>query len=457
MLQLKNNKYKHMKKIMKTVAPFLMAMVFMVACKPKNAYEKITHDPMLYTQMQHELNYVIIYDIFTPPVASRVFAYSNLAAYEVLAKEGKHFETLEGKIKDLDSIPAPTAEEKTAIDYPFAATLAFLKVGKELTFSQDKMQHITDSLLDVVRQSGMPDKMYTSSVAYATTVANAIIRWSKKDNYAQTRGARFTVTNLEGHWEPTPPGYFDAVEPKWMTIRTLVMDSAGQIKAPGPIPFSKQPGSPFYKMAQQVQETGNHLDSNQKWIANFWDCNSFKLHVQGHLMFATKAMTPCGHWMEIAGTIAKNKNADFYKTVYTYTGVSLGIFDAFIASWYAKYTYDLVRPETFINKYIDPNWKPYLQTPPFPEYNSAHSTISSASAAVLKTIYGNETPFRDSSERNWGWPDRSFPSLDSAAREVSMSRFYGGIHYLPSVWDAYAQGKEIGLIVMSKLLKNYKE
>ncbi|MDE3123941.1 MAG: phosphoesterase PA-phosphatase, partial [Bacteroidota bacterium] len=344
-----------MKKKMRQLGLLLLCFpLLFMACKSKTGYQKITHDPMLYNQMQHELNYVIIYDIFTPPVASRVFAYANLAAYEVLAKEGKHFETLEGKIKDLDSIPAPTAEEKKAIDYPFAATIAFMKVGKELTFSQDKMQHITDSLLDVIKQSGIPNDVYNNSIQYATAVANAIISWSKKDNYAQTRGARFTVTNLEGHWEPTPPGYFDAVEPKWMTIRTLVMDSVTQIKAPGPISFSKQPGSPFYKMVQQTQEMVNHLDTNQKWIANFWDCNSFKLHVQGHLMFATKAMTPCGHWMEIAGTIAKNKNADFYKTVYTYTGVSLGIFDAFIASWYAKYTYDLVRPETYINKYIDP-------------------------------------------------------------------------------------------------------
>ncbi|PZX63759.1 vanadium-dependent haloperoxidase [Hydrotalea sandarakina] len=446
-----------MKSTVKTFAVFVLAFVLFEGCKPKNAYEKITHDPLLFTQMQHELNYVIIYDIFTPPVASRVFAYSNLAAYEVLANEGKHFESLQGKIKDLNNIPVPTAEQKKALDYPLAATVAFLKVGKALTFSQDKMQHITDSVLDVVKQSGIPDNMYTNSVAYGSAVADSIMAWSKKDNYAQTRGARFTVTNLDGHWEPTPPGYFDAVEPKWGTIRTVVMDSVWQIKAPGPIVYSNKPGSPFYQMAKQVYETGIHLDTTQKWIANFWDCNSFKLHVQGHLMFATKAMTPCGHWMEIVGTIAKDKNADFYKTVYSYTGVALGIFDAFIASWNAKYTYDLVRPETFINKYIDPNWKPYLQTPPFPEYNSAHSTISSASAAVLKTIYGNETPFRDSSERNWGWPDRTFPTLDSAAREVSMSRFYGGIHYLPSVWDAYAQGKEIGLLVMSKLLKKYKE
>jgi hypothetical protein len=46
----------------------------------------------------------------------------------------------------------------------------------------------------------------------------------------------------------------------------------------------------------------------------------------------------------------------------------MAMFDGFIACWYYKYKYDMIRPETYINQYIDPNWKPFLQTPPFPEY-----------------------------------------------------------------------------------------
>jgi hypothetical protein len=94
---------------------------------------------------------------------------------------------------------------------------------------------------------------------------------------------------------------------------------------------------------------------------------------------------------------------------------------------------------------------PYLQTPPFPEYNSAHSTISAAAATVLGEIYKDNTAFKDSSERGWGWPDRHFKSSDEAAIEVSYSRLYGGIHYRQSVTTAYDQGKKIGLLVMEKL------
>lgn len=298
--------------------------------------------------------------------------------------------------------------------------------------------------------------MYNSSVDYGERVASYILAWSKKDNYAETRGKKFTLSGLEGHWSPTPPGYFDAVEPLWMTIRTIALDSASMFASTtGPPPFSKEKGSDFYNAAKQLYDTVNNIDTTKKWIANFWDCNSFKLFVRGHVMLSSKAMTPPGHWMEIAGQIAQANKANFSKTVLTYTSISIGMFDGFISSWYNKYKWDLIRPETYINLYIDPTWRPYLQSPPFPEFNSAHSTISSTAARILTNLYGEHNAFVDSSERNWGWPDRSFKSLDEAAWEVSLSRFYGGIHYYFSVRDGYETGKKIGDRVTEKLfIKN---
>ena len=439
----------------KNTAIYSILFIFCAAemfssCKQKsNDYIKVIHDPLLYNDVVHKLNYVIIYDIFSPPVASRVFAYSNLAAFEVLANEGKHFASLESKITGLNNIPHPSANAK--IDFPFASLIALIKVGNQLTFSSDTMKVLSDSVKSLAQNSGMPDDMFANSVAYGNQVADSVLSWSKKDNYAETRGSRFTVTGLEGHWSPTPPGYFEAVEPLWKTMRCMVMDSANMFPPPPPPVFSKDSSSEFYKMAKEVMVTVNTLDSSKKWIANFWDCNSFKLHVEGHAMFATKAMTPPGHWMEIVGTISKNNKADFYKTVYAYTGASIGMYDAFICCWFTKYKYDVIRPETYINKYISQDWMPFLQTPPFPEYNSAHSTISSAAATVLGAIYKDNTSFKDSSEREWGWPDRSFKNSDEAAVEVSYSRFYGGIHYRKSVFSAYDQGQKIGNLVMAKL------
>jgi hypothetical protein len=131
--------------------------------------------------------------------------------------------------------------------------------------------------------------------------------------------------------------------------------------------------------------------------------------------------------------------------------------DAFIGCWDSKYTWNLIRPESCINQYIDANWKPFLQTPPFPEYTSGHSFISSAAATVLEHLYGTQVSFRDSTERDWGWPDRKFRSVREASDEAGMSRFYGGIHYRTSILVAKDQGNRLGNYIMSKLITNKKQ
>jgi hypothetical protein len=424
-------------------------LLFLDSCQKKQDYVKAFHNPYLYECTVHALNYAVIYDIFSPPVASRIFAYSTMAGYETLTRGNPALPRLDGKVNGLDNIPDPPSG--APVDFPFASLIALTRVGQALIFTEDKMNHFVDSLKTLARNSSMSSAMYQASLSYGNEVADSVLSWTKKDLYAQTRGMVHTISHEDGHWVPTPPGYFASVEPKWESIRTIALDSPNQFPVPGPVAFSKKPGSAFYNMAKQVMDTGFALNKECKWIANFWDCNSFALHVEGHMMFATKAMTPCGHWMEVTGTICRLKHVDFDHTAETYAGTAIGMFDGFITCWWAKSYWDLIRPETYINQYINPDWKPYLQTPPFPEYYSAHSTISAAASTILGRMYGNLTAFRDSSERGWGWPDRQFKSLDEAAYEVSMSRFYGGIHYLPSVLIGMRVGQQLGNLVVDKL------
>lgn len=427
-----------------------LLVVFAACSNGSKDYKKVIHSPVLYSKVTGQLTDVITYDIFTPPVASRIYAYSHLAAFETMAHGDSSYQTLEGQLKGFDSIPKPLPD--SAVDFPYASLMAFMEVGRTLTFSKEQTDKIIDSLRALAESNGMSSEMMKSSEAYGVRVAKRVLAWSKNDNYAQTRSAaKYTVPNEDGLWVPTPPGYIQAVEPQWRTIRTIAMDSGNQFPPPAPPPFSKDSSSEFYKWTKQVCDTGNLLTDEQKAIASFWDCNGFKLNVVGHTMFATKAMTPGGHWMGITGIICKDQNADFNKTIYSYTMVSFALMDAFISCWDAKYTWNLIRPETVINKYMDPEWRPFLQTPPFPEYSSGHSEISSASATVLEHIYGTAVAFRDSTERGWGWPDRSFTSLRQAADEAGFSRFYGGIHYRPSILVAKEQGIKVGNNIIAKL------
>jgi hypothetical protein len=92
-----------------------------------------------------------------------------------------------------------------------------------------------------------------------------------------------------------------------------------------------------------------------------------------------------------------------------------------------------------------------LQTPPFPEYSSGHSVISTAAAIVLTHFFGDAFEFDDNTETDYGLPVRSFKSFMDAANEAAISRLYGGIHYRAAVENGQLQGEMIGKKVVNKI------
>jgi membrane-associated phospholipid phosphatase len=104
-----------------------------------------------------------------------------------------------------------------------------------------------------------------------------------------------------------------------------------------------------------------------------------------------------------------------------------------------------------IHQNLDENWKPILQTPPFPEYSSGHSVVSGSAATILTDIFGENFSFLDDTELPYGLPIRSFASFNEAAAEAAISRMYGGIHYRVAIETGLQQGIEVGELVVDKL------
>jgi len=441
---------------MKQFLFFLCLVTGFSACNTKKDYEKVFKDPNLYCNAVHELNTVVMGNNFGPIVASRNYLYASVAGYEVIAGGYPgEYSSLAGQLHGLKSVPKPVTGKK--INYELGALLAFCKLGESVTFPEGSMKYYVDSLKKLATDHGMPEEVMANTIEYADTVSSAILDWSKHDNYAQTRGApEYSVNDSPGRWVPTPPAYAPAMEPHWSSIRTMVLDSPGEFMPPPPYKFDMtDKKSPYYLEVKKIQNVVDSLTPEQAHIADFWDDNPFKLNVSGHLMFGTKKFSPGGHWMSVAGIASKKSGADFNKTVCGFAKTAIGVFDAFIQCWNFKFVYNTLRPETAINKYIDPNWKPHLQTPPFPEYTCGHCTISAAAAEVLTSVYGDDFPYTDSTEIEFGIPNRSFKSFRDAANETKISRFYGGIHYKYCTDLSNVMGKSIGDLVVQRVkMKN---
>ncbi|MEN9701491.1 MAG: hypothetical protein RIR55_811, partial [Bacteroidota bacterium] len=192
----------------------LVALAF-VACNNKSDYKQITHNPDLYASTVHELNQVVMGNNFSPIVASRNYAYAAIAGYEVTAAGNPtKYQSLAGQLKGLSTLPKP--QDTANIDFPYASLVAYCMVGEAVTFPEGSLKIYTDSLRQLVKAHGMSNSMIEASEGYAKKVGAAIIAWSKKDNYAQTRSAeKYTVKEVPGRWVPTPPMYAQAAEPHW--------------------------------------------------------------------------------------------------------------------------------------------------------------------------------------------------------------------------------------------------
>lgn len=435
----------------KVYAVFLMVMALSGCKEKKGTYQNVFNDPVLFSKTVKELNYVVMQNNFPPIIASRNYTYACIAAYEVVAIGDSRFQSLAGQINHLPAIPQ---QDTANVNFQYAAILAFCKAGEAVTFPEGSMKDYRAKLDSLVEASGMSSSMQKASKQLADSVANHILRWSKKDHYAETRTAeKYHITQEEGRWIPTPPAYAQALEPHWNQIRPMVMDSASQFIPPRPPAFNMtDKNSNFYKDVLAVENAGDSLTDEQKHIAEFWDDLGNRTIVEGHVMFTAKKFSPPGHWMNIVGIAAQKANADFSTTVYAYAKTAIASFDAFIQCWDEKFRSNLLRPETAINKYMDPNWRPYLQTPPFPEYTCGHSTVSSSAAEALTDVFGDNFSYTDTSELEFGIKNRSFSSFRQAAEENNWARFYGGIHYHNSCIVSTEYGKKVGQLVNDRLI-----
>ena len=430
----------------------IAVMIAILSGCSKKADQKILTDPDLLHNNLRQLTAVIILDMFSPPVSSRIYCYTSLAAYEAIKFDKPGYKSIAEQLNGFPEMPRPENNKK--YNFLLAATKAFFTVAEKITFSKDSFIKYENSLYPQF-ESLLDKEVYDRSITFGDSVGKKILQRAAHDNYKETRGmAKFIGSDSAGKWRPTSPDYLDALEPNWGMIKTLAVSSE-QCECPAPPVFSTDTTSEFFKYMKEVYDITTHLTDSQRIIAKYWDDNPFVIEHSGHLMYGNKKITPVGHWIGITGIACRKTKSDAVKTAEAYALTSVAMFDVINACWKMKFKYNHIRPVTAINEYIDRNWQPFLQTPPFPEHSSGHSGISASAATVLTSIFGDNFAFEDTSDLAYIGMKRDFSSFMQAANEASISRVYGGIHYRSGVDAGALQGREVGEYIIKKFLGNH--
>ena len=377
---------------------------------------------------------------YSPPVASRSFAYLGITAFEAAATGPGDLKSLAGQLNGLQ--PAPQRE--TGKSYDDAVVLdAAMASGARSYFENTGPtgQRAIAGLQAKLRAEiagGVPADVVARSEAYGQAVAAHVLAWSRDDGGAVVENMGFPyeyqLTGGAAHWVPTSliAQQQAPLLPGWGSNRAFAMPAGAACDLPPPLDYSEEPASGFYKQALEVVDVKKNLTDEQRAIARFWSDDPML------------SPTPPGHWISIALQILERDHADLGRSVDVLARLGIAEADAFIGCWKTKYQYDLLRPVTYIRRLIDPKWESVLITPPFPEYPSGHSTQSAAASVVLTKFFGENFAFEDATHQADGLPPRAFASFWAAANEAGISRLYGGIHFRAAIERGLDQGRCIG-------------
>jgi hypothetical protein len=378
---------------------------------------------------------------FVPPIATRALAYFGLSVYHaahctdsvamarlnrlsfsqripfVVMADGGHRDFLVNRVAYrtiLHFYPNMTPTDRNRLDMVHKVWDEKLAKGlgmAELKELEDRADRIAADMYDRSLMDGGHE-------AYLRTFDN---------NYA--------APLCDSCWVRTPPSFFPAILPTWGDNVPMVPTAQRVADDMRPPVFGTEQGSPLYKDAADMYASSMRQDTALENIARYWNDDP------GY------SGTPSAHIFAIAKQLIERHDLDLRQSCEVYGMVGLALNEVNILCWRLKYRYNYIRPATYIHRYISKDFNACIPTPPFPEYPSGHSCLSGAGITVLQHYFPDEKDFTD--QANLARVDidgspRTYPTLEAMKREISMSRWYGGIHFKETLDESVTIGERVG-------------
>jgi hypothetical protein len=425
---------------MKKIVYLLTWLALVWACTPK---EEITPNlpatnfasdysaDFLYDWFKLECRVVKETPGFLPPQAARAFGYTGITAYEAVYRGIPDAKSLAGQLNGLSPAAMPQADA-LSVRYHWSivanaavAEMMRLQFGKNL--SEKNLATINEKEKGYHAQfapEAASKLVATLSQQLGKDIALAIFEYSKEDggheSYLNPFSKPYTPVTGVDKWVPTDATNLTPMSPHWKKCRPMLASNMAFATPASPIGFSTDPQSDFYKAAMHVYTTVSRKSPEEQEIARFWADDPFA------------TCTPTGHTFNILTQLLEETGSTLEKAAVGYGMLGVAENDAFITCWKVKYDFNLIRPVTYIQKYIDPAFKTVIGTPPFPAYTSGHATEAAVGERIFIRLFTNGDgvyPFTDRSQLQHGFSVRKFNNFKQMTEECANSRLYGGIHY----------------------------
>jgi PAP2 superfamily len=389
---------------------------------------------------------------YRPPVSARALAHIGLAAYESVAPGMKDYQSIAA---NFPTLKIPAIETGKTYHWGVSANAAYLysirSYIQNINAIDFKKADSIANFFNAKYQLECDTETFARSKKFGEDVGNAVYLYSVEDGqtqaFANNKPLDYMPPRGEDKWQSTIPDFLPALTPTWGRVRTFFFNP-NDLKAVDPIKFSTDKTSEFYKEAMEVYNAVKNKTTESKWVAEFW---SDDLH--------TYTVDAAGRWIMIADAYMKEKKVDLETAIFMDAKMGILLHDAAVACWKEKYTYNLLRPTTYIIGNIEQSWRPILRdptkpigqqigvTPQHPSYPSGHSVFGAAAAEILIATFGDKIVFTDRTHENENYFDgrpRSFTSFTAMANENAFSRIPLGVHYRMDCVEGLRLGKLVG-------------
>lgn len=406
-----------------------------IEVRPETLAPSLQSNDVVWTWMEEYLRVEKNLAGFRPAPTCRALAYIHMGGYETIIPGTENFKSLSTVIPGFPEVALNYRASQ--IDWSIALNAYYARTFKFFLFNAShadisSMNSIEAQQLDEL-STGLPDGIVQTSIDWGHEVANAVIAYSETDREGADqsrvpRPAQYFPPVGNGLWTPTQPDYGAAMFPYWGKVRTFAARIGDLVALPPSASYSTDPNSDYYKEQLEVANTVNNMTNENHWIAEFWSDD-----------ITGMTFSPPARIFAIANQLISLDRLNLEETLHLYCRLGIAINDAAVACWNSKYIYNTERPETYIRKYIDPDFKPILGeaigtpglNPAFPGYPSGHSTFAGVSWRMFENFFGVNYEFTDHChygrvEFN-GYP-RTYTNWKQMAEENAYSRIPLGVH-----------------------------
>jgi len=391
---------------------------------------------------------------FRPAPTCRALGYIHMGAYETAVPAMENYRSLSYVIDDFN--PPVLYYDIAKINWPIALNAYYARVHRFFFFNANSQQIFQINSLEAEQlaelSENVPAGIVENSIQWGQSVANFIMAYAESDQEGSNQ-SRIAIPNDyfppvgQGLWVPTDQT--GAMFPYWGRVRTFAAKNNDLVSIPPPYAYSADPSSSYYKDHLEVANTVNNMTEENHWIAEFWSDD-----------LTGMTFSPPARIFAIANQVISKEKLNLEETLHLYCRLGIATNDAAVAAWKSKYIYNIERPQTYIRKYIDPDFKPILGeaigkpgiTPAFPGYPSGHSTFAGVGLRILEHFFGENYEITDNCHYGRsefrGYP-RTYTSWRQMMEEDAYSRIPLGVHIRMDCSEGLRLGNVVAVRALS--------